>query len=125
MESQTLVTGLGFVLTVALGIWLSRVGKPYNGLLFNIHKLVALGTVIVALVTLYSFSASVSMTALPLGALVLTGLLVVILFVSGALLSLGKLDYALTKMVHIVALPLVTIAAGTVIYLLTKPLAGM
>jgi hypothetical protein len=39
-------TGIFFLLTVAFGLWLSRTGKPYNGVLFNIHKLIALGVVI-------------------------------------------------------------------------------
>jgi hypothetical protein len=44
------VPGLAFLLMLAFGLWLSRVGRPYNGLLFNIHKLLALGAVVVTAV---------------------------------------------------------------------------
>ena len=42
------ITGAGllFLFTIGTGIWLSNSGKPYNTLIFNIHKLIALGTVI-------------------------------------------------------------------------------
>ena len=31
--------GIAFVLTLAFGFWLSNSGKPYNGILFNFHKM--------------------------------------------------------------------------------------
>jgi hypothetical protein len=125
IDSQILITGLLFVFTVGFGVWLSRAGKPYNSLLFNVHKLVALGAVISAAVTLYPLRTGVDVTALALGAIVLTGLLILGLFISGALLRIGKPDHVAILMVHRVAPLLVTVSAATAIYLLAKQLAVM
>ncbi len=38
--------GIGFLLTLISGFGVSSAGKPYNGILFNIHKLIALAAVI-------------------------------------------------------------------------------
>ncbi len=125
IDSQILITGLLFVLTLAFGVWLSRAGKPYNSLLFNVHKLVALGAVASTAVTLYPLRTGVDVTALALGAIVLTGFLVLGLFITGALLSIGKPDHVAILMVHRVAPLLVTASAATAIYLLAKQLAEM
>jgi hypothetical protein len=51
-------------------------------------------------------------------ALVVAGLCVVALFASGAMISIGKLDYTLTLTIHRVAPVLLVIAAGMIGYLL-------
>jgi hypothetical protein len=43
--SKFTLHGILFALTFAFGFGSSRAGKPYNGLLFNAHKLIALGAV--------------------------------------------------------------------------------
>lgn len=105
-----------FILTLAFGFWLSKIGKPYNGALFNIHKLIALGAVVFAVIQI----SKTGLSGLPLlvAALIVAGLCVVALFASGALMSIGKLDYALTLTVHRVALAVLVVAAGMIGYLL-------
>ncbi len=125
MDAPVLIIALLFVFTVAFGIWLSRAGRPYNSLLFNIHKLVALGAVVYSAVILYQLRAGIDLTALALGAIILTGLLVLGLFISGALLSIGKPDHAAILTIHKVAPPLVMVSAAMAIYLLAKQLAVM
>lgn len=49
-----LMPEFGFLTTLIFGFWLSRKRKPYNGILFNIHKLVALSTVIVTVMQVYA-----------------------------------------------------------------------
>ena len=99
-----MVPGAALALTLALGFALSLVGKPYNGLLFNTHKLVALGAVVAiafeAARWLRSGNAPAGTAILLAGA----ALLVIALFASGALLSLGKLEYTAMLMTHRAAL---------------------
>ena len=38
-----------FFISVCFGFWVSKLGKPYNGVLFNIHKLVALSGVVLTI----------------------------------------------------------------------------
>ena len=51
--SEFLNPGIGFLLTLVFGFWVGKAGKLYNGILFNIHKLIALGTVIVSALQIY------------------------------------------------------------------------
>jgi hypothetical protein len=44
--SKTTVSAILFLVVFASGYWMSRAGRPYNGLLFNAHKLIALGALI-------------------------------------------------------------------------------
>jgi hypothetical protein len=110
--SKFTLPGILLVMTLAFGFWLSSAGKPYNGFLFNIHKLIALGGV---LYTGWQFSqwlkgadASLALTIL----LVVTALSVLALFVSGGLLSAGKLDYVLMLTIHRIAPVVLVVGLG-------------
>ncbi len=116
--SRIVIVGLLFLFTFVFGIWLSNTGKPYNSVLFNIHKLIALGAVIATAVTVYHLRANVEIRTLILGTIVITGLLFLALFVSGALLSIGKPEHAAILTIHRVAPLLAVIAAALTLYLL-------
>jgi hypothetical protein len=49
--TKIIICGLLFLLTLASGVWVSHSGKPINVVIFTIHKLIALATVIVAATT--------------------------------------------------------------------------
>lgn len=104
IASEFLFSGLLLLLTLIFGWWLSRLGKPYHGLLFNVHKLSALGAVVLAGVRLSGILNALDVDAVIIGLLVLAALCVVALFTSGALMSTGKLDYGLTLTIHRVGL---------------------
>jgi len=110
--------GIGFLLTLAFGFWLGRIGKPYNGILFNIHKLIALGTVIVTVMQVYKIHNGLTAQALLIILLVVAGICVVALFSSGAFLSIGNLDYTLMKTIHKIALTLAAVDMVMATYLL-------
>jgi hypothetical protein len=105
---------------LVFGFWLSRSGRPYNGLLFNFHKLIALAAVIVTVVQLVRILESTELPALSIALLALAAFCVVGLFVSGALMSAGKLDHALLRTIHRVALAALVIALPSVIFLLGR-----
>lgn len=88
-------------LTLGFGLWLSLTGRPYNGLLFNVHKLLALGAVILVGVQAFAW-----MKAAPILLVVGAALGVVALFFSGAMLSVGRMNYALALTIHRVGLAL-------------------
>ena len=117
--SKFTLPGILFLLTLVFGFWLSKAGKPYSGLLFNLHKLIALGTVAIAVVQFSKTLQIADSLALLIVLLVVTALCVVALFASGALMSMGKLDYTLTLTIHRIAPVVLVIALGAVIYLLT------
>lgn len=120
LANKFITPGIVFILTVAFGFWLSNAGKPYNGILFNIHKLIALAGVILTVVQFAKLpqrTAPISLVAL---LLFLAVLCVIALFVSGALMSAGKLDYALMLTIHRISPLVLVIALGLVVYWLGR-----
>ena len=98
--SKFLVSGLILLLTIIFGFWLSKLGKPYNGALFNVHKLLALGAVVAAGIQVARMLRSVDMQTLVVILWMVAGLSVVALFASGALMSMNKLDYNTMRTIH-------------------------
>jgi hypothetical protein len=114
--SKFIIPGILFALTLAFGFWLSHAGKPYNGLLFNVHKLIALGCVVLAGI---QFSKTIHAPGgLLIALLAVLALCVIVLFASGALMSAGKLDYALMLTIHRIAPVVLVVGWGVSMFLL-------
>ncbi|MEW6403545.1 MAG: hypothetical protein AB1649_17245, partial [Chloroflexota bacterium] len=115
--TKFLTPGITFLLTLVFGFWLGKLGKPYNGILFNVHKLIALGTVIFAAMQICRTLKVLEAQALVIVLIVVTGICVVALFASGAFLSIGNLDYRVMKTIHHIAPVLAVIAMGLTLYI--------
>jgi hypothetical protein len=118
MSPVWITPGILLSLTLAFGLWLSHAGKPYNGLLFNAHKLAALGAAGLTAVQLAQTLKHAEATASVLVLAVLAALGVIALFASGALISMGKLDYGVMRIVHRLAPVLAILAAASIVHLL-------
>ena len=110
--SKFITPGILFALTLVFGFWLSHAGKPYPGILFNVHKLIALAGVVLTGMQFYKMLHTFDGLLAVL--LVLLALCVIALFVSGALMSAGKLDYALMLTIHRVAPMVLAVGFGLV-----------
>jgi hypothetical protein len=110
--------GIVFLVTLAFGVWLSKLGKPYNGILFNIHKLMALGAVVTATMQVYKIFTVAKASTLVIVLVVLVVLCVVSLFATGAFMSVGKFKYEIILAIHRILPILATISAVAIIYLL-------
>ena len=118
LTSKTAIFGLLVVLTLVSGVWLSHSGKPYNSMIFTIHKLIALATVIIIGMNVYHlFRAMDGNTLVALSVIAVSGLLFLALFISGALLSLGKPVPEAVLKIHQVA-PLLALVSSTVTFYL-------
>jgi hypothetical protein len=115
--SKFITPGIIFLLTLASGVWLSNSGKPLNTIIFTIHKLIALGAVIAIAIQLYKILKSTDMLIIAL--VIVAALCVIALFTTGALMSLGKLDYDFMLTIHRIALILMSIALAVTVYILT------
>jgi hypothetical protein len=116
--AKFVVPGILFILTLGVGFRLSRSGKPYNGLLFNIHKLIALAAVVVTAIQAFkALKIGVTQPVL-IGLLVVIGLCAVALFVTGALMSANKATGPATLTIHRIAPLLAALAALGALYLL-------
>ena len=109
--------GILFLLTLVSGFWLSSAGKPLNSIIFNIHKLIALAVVITIIIQLYNLHKVTDVHTLILLLIVFSGLCVVALFATGALMSLEKMNYTVLLNIHRVAPVLAVISMGAAIYL--------
>ncbi len=117
--STYLAAGIAFILTLAFGVWLSRMGKPYNGVVFNIHKLCALAAVILTAVPIYrALAAPGDPQTLAILLIVLAAACVVALFASGALMSLDKWSYKILLALHQVGPAVAVIAVALAVYFL-------
>ena len=109
--SQIFLPILLLVLTLVSGFRLSHAGRPYNGIFFNTHKLLALGAVIISVMRFYR------MPGVP-GLLIIAAACAVALFASGALMSAGKADHRLLLTTHRIATAALVLASALVVYLL-------
>ncbi|NPV87248.1 MAG: hypothetical protein HPY45_14715 [Anaerolineae bacterium] len=114
--SKFYLPGGMFLLTLAAGVWLSRVGKPYNAALFNLHKLIALAALV--LTVLQAVRLAKAAPALVIALLAVAALCALGLFISGALMSAGKLDDAVLHGVHRLLPAALAVALGVAVYLL-------
>jgi len=112
--TRIIICGLLFLLTLASGAWMSHSGKPINVVIFTIHKLIALTTVIVVATTVYNVHRAMPIEKLiELVTIAFTVLLFIALFITGALLSRnGPMPAAILK-IHQVA-PLLALVSSTI-----------
>ena len=87
-NSQILYTGLFFLFILLSGLWVSRSGKPYNSLIFNIHKLIGLAAGIYLIRIVYLTNQATSLKAAQWTSIVITVLLFLITVAAGGLLSI-------------------------------------
>jgi hypothetical protein len=116
-----IVPGGLFILTLFFGFWLSHTGKPYRGILFNFHKLMALGSVVFFCILLYKNLNSLNWFLIAV--LAVLALCIIALFISGALMSAGKLDYALMLTIHRITSAVLVLCCVLVLYGLGKKLS--
>ncbi len=115
-----IVPGVIFLFTLASGFWLSLAGKPLNGAIFNVHKLNALAAVVLIVIQLVRGLKGVQIQALIIGLLLLAALCVLVLFATGALMSIGRVDYLLLRTVHNIAPAVLVLTMGAAVYWLAE-----
>ncbi len=98
--SKMTITGVLFLFLFAFGFILSRAGKPYNALLFNVHKFIGLGLGIFLIVTLNRMHKTAPLTPVEIAALVVTAVLFAVTIVAGGLLDALKTAPQALKTIH-------------------------
>jgi hypothetical protein len=117
--SKIVVCGGLFLLSMISGGLLSHAGRPLNTLLFAIHKLAALATIIVVIINVVQLQKTVDMQTLVVWtAIIAAGLLFLALFVSGALMSFEKPFPQFILRIHQVTPLLALVASAATFYLL-------
>jgi len=122
-QLQLVVAGLFALFIFLSGFGLHRSGKPYNGIVFNIHKLIALAAVVLFVITMYRTNRVAALSPVEFLAGVVTGLLILGLFVTGAQVSIDKpMPAVVLKLHHITPYLAVLSTAATLFFLLGRTL---
>lgn len=102
------IVAFGFFMVFLFGYRLSRVKKPYPGLIFNFHKLTALVLLVYLILTTIQIHRIHPLNLFQLATVIISGLCFVLTMVSGGLVSVEKSMPAFVKKVHKV-LPYLTL----------------
>jgi len=111
---------VGFLLGASIlsGILLTSRGRPLNTAIFTFHKLLALGAIVYAIVVFVKLLRGIEAGPVAVCAVILSVLFLVILFISGALLSFDKMVNGLLLTLHKVTPILSVVFVGLSLFLL-------
>lgn len=121
MDKRIILTGLLFAGILVSGLVLSRNGKPYSMVLFNIHKLAALGTAVYLAVSVIRIHRVAPLGGPALAVWILSAVCFVILAASGGVVSAVKNYPPVVHTLHQFAPYLAVISAGLGIYFTLMP----
>ena len=88
INSKALNIGLLFLFILISGFWVSRSGKPYNSLIFNIHKLIGLAAGIFLIRIVYLTNQAAPFNVAQWTSIAITVSLFLITVAAGGLLSI-------------------------------------
>jgi len=113
-----ILPGILFLIIVGFGLWVTKVGKPYNNLLFNFHKLIALGSVILTGIRIFKLDpfATFPNNALLLIALAVLG--VIGMFTTGAIMSIKDEEPKAALLIHRILPAAILLSMSASIYLI-------
>jgi hypothetical protein len=117
-QSRLVGTGLFFLFIFLSGLWLSRSGKPLNGIILTIHKLISLAALVFLVITIYQINQVATLSTIALIAGAVTGLLFLGTIITGGLLSTGKPMPAAILTMHQITPFLTLLSTAVTLYLL-------
>jgi hypothetical protein len=119
VASKFITPSVIFLLTLAFGVWLSKIGKPLNTVIFTAHKLIALAAVIFTGITIYSLIKNLEIHFFIIALIIAVGLCIVALFASGTVLSLDMPTQNIPLIIHRIAPLLAVVCMAMTIYLIS------
>ncbi len=118
IQTIVAIVGIAFLLIFLLGYLVSHKGKPYNAVLFNIHKLFALGVFIYLTVTVVKSLKTHPLNPLHIAVIIFTALCFVSLAATGAVMSIKDNPPKFVRLLHRTVPYLTLISACAVLYLI-------
>lgn len=115
IELKAIFAGGLFLLSAGFGIWLSRVGRPLSTGILTVHKLTALAMIVFAVLAAVQLFKLPNIPSAVLPLVIAFGALIVVLFVTGALLSIWKETNAFVCTVHWLLTVLAAIAGAVTV----------
>ena len=127
IDSKMITAGIFFLFILLSGFWLSHSGKPYNRLIFNIHKLIGLAAGVYLIRTVYLNHQTAPLSGIQWTAIAVTVLLFILTVAAGGLLSvlaegglekMGAATQRAIELVHKFSPYLIVLSTGVTLYLL-------
>jgi hypothetical protein len=103
MDSQVqkvILSAALLCVSIFAGIWLTKCGRPISALLFNGHKLIALGFTVYTVYQVVQLGKVINFDPLTFTLLLIAGLCVLSLFITGAFLSFEKVPPSFVLWIH-------------------------
>jgi len=116
-------SGLLLILSIGFGYILSYYSHPLNPFLLNIHKLIALAFVISVFLIIKRDIKFKKLNSLLLLISIMSGVFIISLFITGALLSIGKETNTLILLIHNIATLLIVLSTLFYSYLILKQIS--
>lgn len=117
---QWIIPGILFLVTIGFGFWVSQTGKPYPGLLFNIHKLIALGAAVITGIRIIKLDPLLTFPAAVIALTALSVLSVIAMFATGAMMSIQDRVRRTPKLIHQVSAIIITGSMLLALYVLSR-----
>ncbi|HEY3310676.1 MAG TPA: hypothetical protein VGK00_03455 [Anaerolineales bacterium] len=122
---RILTAVLFFLFIFALGFWLSRSGKPYNIIIFTIHKLIAMGAIVYLAVTVHKVSQVSPLDSAQIIAIIITLLCFLTTILTGGLVSLARPMPPIVTSLHHLGPWLAVLSTVVSLYLFRSTNAGI
>lgn len=108
------------LITIVFGAILHKTGKPYNTLLFTAHKIITLGFIVYFAIVLVNYNKMNGFSPLLIAFTGLLLLSVIVLMISGGLLSTDKLGAIMLRLHRISTAGAIIGFAGIIYKILTR-----
>ena len=118
-----ILSGLLLILSIGFGYILSYYSYPLNPFLLNMNKLIALAFVISIFLILKRDIKFKKLNSLLLLISIMSGVFIISLFITGALLSIGKETNTLILLIHNIATLLIVLSTLFYSYLILKQIS--
>ena len=120
-QLKIIVAGLFFICIFLSGFWLSRKGKPYNPLRFNLHKFIGLGMGVFLIITVYRAHQVAPLEASESIVIGITALLFIINIIAGGLVSIDKPMPGFVAWIHKLLPYAIVLSTTVTLYILLYP----
>ena len=120
MNTKILISCILLVLAAASGIWLSRMGRPLNTVVFAAHKLIALAALILTITVTYPFFKNPGNDSMLLILMTAMSICYIVSFVSGGALSFEKEIPGIVIILHRIFSAATILLSAVISYLFIK-----
>jgi hypothetical protein len=100
MDTKLIISAILVFCVLLTGMWLSLLGRPLNTIVFSFHKIFAIAAVVLIVLSVLDLQRGIQLQSAEVWAIILSGVFMLLVLASGALLSFEGLVSNVTKFMH-------------------------